>query len=187
MRVPKSTLEMRGFNPGEGRELVRLEVVWSLLGGERTEDVFANYYPGDRRAEVYLGRLDHEGGQFRIVCAKRYGFADFIKDFGERKPLNLQNVNIGMDGDLVWMDVDGRRIVLSECLLNTFGSMVNLRGKLGKSEPEIKFEYDGKSALARFKGRPLIEFMQVQGDELEIRYAQSKNEKHVYRTNLKSV
>ncbi len=184
MRVPKSTLEMRGFNPSEGHELVRLQVVWSSQGSGRVEDVFANYYPSDRRAEAYLGRLDH-GVQFTVVSAERYDYLDFVKDFEESKPLNLANVKLGVDGEAIWMDVDGRRIVLSECLLNTFGSMVNLRGKLGNGKPEIKFEYDGKSAAARFKGRPLIEYVQVQGDELEIKYAQSRAEKHFYRVNLK--
>ena len=96
------------------------------------------------------------------------------------------NVALGTGNGAVWMEVDGRKLDFVDCMLNTFGSMVNLRGKLGTLGPDIKFEYDGRSVVARFKGRPVIELMQVQGDELEIRYAQSKDEKHVYRTNLKS-
>jgi len=56
---------------------------------------------------------------------------------------------------------------------------------LGKDGPIIKFEYDGRSAVARFKGHPAIELLQVNGEELEIQYVQSKDEKHVYRMNLK--
>ena len=186
MKVPKSTLEARGFVPGEGRELVKLLVSWSSEDRERLEDVFANYYPGDRRAEVYLGKVGNGESEFRLVGATRYAYADFVKDFGNNRPLSLVNMNLGVNDGAVWMDVDGRRIVLLECLMNTFGSMVNLRGKLAKDGPEIKFEFDGKSAVVRLKGRPTVEYMQVHGDELEIRYAQSKDEKHFYRMNLKS-
>ena len=187
LRVPKAALEAKGFHPTVNgrRELVKLLVAWSSPGGERLEEVFANYYPSDRRAEVYLGKLDHDDGESGIVMAKGYSGADFVDDFNNKKLLGLQNVVLEADCGAFGVDVDGRKIALSECLMNTFGSMVNLRGKLDGGGPEIKFEYDGKSAVARFKGRPMIEFMQVQGDELEIRYAQSKDEKHFYRMRLK--
>ena len=187
LRVPKTTLEAKGFHPAidGGRELIKLQVAWSSPGEGRLEDVFANYYPRDRRAEVYLGRLGGRDAGFGIAGAKRYGSADFAEDFNGKRPVNLQNVNLEADDGAVWIDIDGRRIALSECLMSTFGSMVNLRGKLSTGGPELKFEYDGKSAAARFKGRMMIEFMQVQGEELEIRYAQSKDERHLYRMELK--
>lgn len=188
MRVPKAILEANGFAPnGDGkRELVEVKVTWMTQEGERLEDVFANYYPGDRRAEVYLGRLGHAGGRFRVIGARRYGYADFARDFDAKRPINLTNVRLGTNASAFWMDVDGRRIGLLEPLMNTFGSMVNLKGRLGRNEPVIKFEFDGKSAIARFKEHPMIELMQVLGEELEIRYSQSKDEKHVYRMTLKN-
>lgn len=189
MRVPKSVLELNGFNPGDGgrRELVKLLVRWPLKESKSAECAFANYYPKDRRAEVYLGGLGNgENDRFKIMSAKRYDLVGFVDDFNGKKLLNLQNVKLGTDGGALWMDVDGRRVRLFELEMTTFGSLVNLTGSLSKMEPEIKFEYDGKSAIARFKGHPLIEYMQVHGDELEIRYAQSKNERHVCWVDLKN-
>ena len=88
MRVPKTTLESRGFVPrdGSGRELVKLLVVWPSGSGKRLEEVFANYYPGDRRAEVYLGRLSHDGNGFSIAEATRYGYDDFVAISTTRSP-----------------------------------------------------------------------------------------------------
>ena len=109
---------------------------------------------------------------------------DVIRTSAGWKLVNLQNVALHAKTDGVWMEVDGRKVGFARRKLTTFGSMVNGRVRLEKLGPEIKFEYDGKSAAARFKGRPMVEFMQVQGDELEIRYAQSKDEKHFYRMKL---
>ncbi|MDG6941295.1 MAG: hypothetical protein JRN34_00005 [Nitrososphaerota archaeon] len=188
LRVPKTVLEANGFSPDRGgrRELVKLQVAWSTQRGEREEEVFANYYPGDRRAEVYLGRSGRGDGGFRIVRANRYGYADFVEDFERKKPLGLQNVRLGTCGDSLMLDVDGSRIGLSETTMSTFGSMVCLRGRLERSPLLIKFECDGMSATARFKEHPMIELMQVQGDELEIRYAQSKDEKHTFRMKIQN-
>lgn len=185
MRVPKTTLEARGFVHGAGveRELAKLRVAWRTAAGELLEDVFANYYPRDRRAEVYLGRLGHDGKQFRVISAERFGYPDFVQEFNDEWSLNLKNVKLGTSGDGVWMEVDRRRIRLSRCMMNTFGSMVNVRGHL-EDESEIKFEYDGKSGVAGFRGHPAIESMQVYGDELEVCYVQSKSEKHAYRIKL---
>ncbi|MDG6951621.1 MAG: hypothetical protein JRN12_07255 [Nitrososphaerota archaeon] len=187
LRVPKAVLVARGFHPIDsgGRELVELLVRRCHAG--TAESVFATYYPNDRRAEVYLGRLEAgESDPLEIIEATGYSLSDLAADFNGLKPLQLANVMLGCEGESVWVEVDGRRLFLSEPVMNTFGSMVNLRGKLGKDGPEIKFEYDGRSAVARFKGHALIEFMQFQGDELEIRYAQSKDEKHFYRMRLTS-
>ena len=188
LRVPKTALESRGFRPDVrgGRELVELLVSRGKASTSQ-ECVFANYYPKDRRAEVYLGRLGSDGcGPLEVTRARGYSLSAFVEDFNEHKSLQLANAMLGCEGELAWVEVDGRDVPLSEPQMNTFGSMVNLRGKLEEVGPEVKFEYDGRLAIARFKGRPMIEFMQVQGDELEIGYAQSKDEKHVYRMNLKS-
>jgi hypothetical protein len=185
LRVPKAILVARGFRPMDSgrRELVEL-LVCRCHGGT-AESVFANYYPNDRRAEVYLGRLGGGGSDpLEIIEATGYFLSDFAVDFNGRKPLQLANVMLGCEGESVWVEVDGRHLLLSEPVMNTFGSMVNLRGKLRKDGPQIKFEYDGRSAVARFKGHALIELMQFQGDELEIRYAQSKDDKHFYRMRL---
>nr|WP_276977575.1 hypothetical protein [Ferrimicrobium acidiphilum] len=109
---------------------------------------------------------------------RRYDLASFVDDFNGAKGLSLANLRLGTDGSAAWMEVDGRRIQMLDTKLTTFGSMVNLLGTIGKEGPDIKFEYDGRVAVARFKGHPQIELVQIIGDELQIRYAQSKDEKH---------
>ena len=181
LRVPRTALEENGFHPGGdgSRELVELRLVWASGGHGHSETVFANYYPADRRAEVYLGRLGSaEACQFKVNGTKRYDLACFVEDFNDAKGLNLANLRLGTDGRTAWMEVDGRRIEILDSKLTTFGSMVNLLGTIGKEGPDIKFEYDGRVAVARFKGHPQIELVQIIGDELQIRYAQSKDEKH---------
>ncbi len=188
LRVPKSTLEACGYVSCDDtkREIIKLEVSRSPDNGSRLEDVFANYYPSDRRAEAYLGRLgSSKTDHLALHSARQYNLASFVKDFDRTKPLNLANLALESEGGDVWMEVDGSRLQLSDCRLATFGSMVNLVARIEEKSPEIKFEYDGKSSAARFKGHPLIEFIQINGDELSIRYAQSKDERHVYTMNLK--
>ena len=188
MRVPKSILEANGFHPGQDRrrEIVKFVVEWKSVGTSRAESVFANYYPTDRRAEVYLGRLDHGSSErFSVRKAQGFSLANFVKDFNDSRPLNLQNLSLGASAGAAWMEIDGRKIPFSDYKMTTFGSMVNLLAEI-EGGPSVKFEYDGRSAVARFKGHPAIEFLQVSGDELEIRYAQSKDEKHVYRVNRKN-
>ena len=187
LRVPRTALEENGFHPnGAGsRELVELRLVWTSGGHGHSETVFANYYPADRRAEVYLGRLGSaEACQFKVNGTKRYDLECFVDDFNDAKGLSLANLRLGTDGRATWMEVDGRRIEILDGKLSTFGSMVNLLGTIGKEGPDIKFEYDGRVAVARFKGHPQIELVQISGDELEIRYAQSKDEKHTYSVKM---
>lgn len=187
LRVPRRILESNGFRPGneKKRELVKLLIAWSLEDRVWEEVIFANYYPGERRAEVYLGRLgDAARAQLGVKEAARYDLQAFVEEFNGSKPMGLENMKLGTDGQSAWMSVDGKRVDLTGCQVDTFGSMGNLRCKLGDDGPDIKFEYDGRSSVARFKGRPLIEFMQVTGDELEIRYAQSREEKHAHRMLL---
>lgn len=189
LRVPKSVLESSGFQPGEGkrREIVKILVERVSPGTSIVEHIFANYYPADRRAEVYLGRLEHAQSEtFVVRKAWRYNPTSFVDDFNGSKSLNLQNMTLVGEADDVWMEVDGRKIRFARRKMTTFGSMVNLAVEIFEGGPSVKFEYDGRSAVARFKGHPVIEFMQICGEELEIQYLQSKDEKHIYRLNLKN-
>jgi hypothetical protein len=83
----------------------------------------------------------------------------------------------------MFVNVDDRRVELEDFRLNTSGANVILRGKLD-GEDSCKIEFDGQRASIRFGRDYPVEGMRMEGDELVVRYAQSRSEEHERRIPL---
>lgn len=186
VRVPKTDLERLGFDPDEAGEksIVELQLKDYESEDEELKTVFARYVSSDRRAEVYVGGIGGEkGDEYEPVRAREYTEERFVRDFDRNKCEHLQNVRLEGEEDRLFVEVDGRKVELEGHRLSTSGHQVMLSGKLG-GEADFKVEFDGRKETVRFgRGYP-VEGMKMEGDELVVSYAQSRNEKHNHRIYL---
>jgi len=183
LRVPKTDLEREGFEPEPGKNgIVKLGL--RDMESEEGDTAFARYNGSDRRAEVYVGDIGGEkGSRYELVEASRYDEDGFVKDFERGKCEHLENVRLEHANEKLFLNVDDRRVELEDYRLSTSGSHAILRGKLD-GEDGCKIEIDRRRASVRFGRDYPVEGMRMDGDELVVRYAQSKNEMHEHRMYL---
>jgi hypothetical protein len=183
LRAPKTDLEEAGADLEAGQNAI-LKLGLKDVKTEEVEPVFARYVASDRRAEAYVGDIGgEEGSRYELVEAEKYDEDGFVKDFERGKCEHLQNARLERIEDKMFVEVDNRRIELQDYRLATSGSHVVMKGKL-EGESDCKFEFDGRRASVRFGRDYPVEGMRMEGDDLVVKYAQSKNEKHEHRLHL---
>jgi hypothetical protein len=143
----------------------------------------SKYNSSDRRAEAYVDDIGGEkGSRYELVEASRYDEDRFVRDFERGKCEHLQNVRLEHAKDRMFVVVDERRVELSNHRLTTSGAHAVLRGKLG--DDNCKIEFDGRRVSVKSARDYPVEMMRMDGDELVVRYSQSRSEKHEHRTYL---
>ena len=183
VRIPKSDLGSKGFEPEPGENAV-VRVSLRDVEGEEVETAFARYNATDRRAEVYVGDIGGEkGSRYELLEAVRYDEEKFSADFGLGMCEHLANVRLDRVEEKVFLSVDGRSVELEEHRMSTSGSHVIMRGKLD-GEDRCKIEFDGHRSSVRFGRDYLVERMRMEEDGLTVRFSQSWNELHERRIFL---
>jgi len=183
VRIPKTDLEREGFEPEPGENAI-VKLGLRNVESEEVEAAFARYNGSDRRAEVYVGDIGGEkGSRYELVEASRYDEDRFVRDFERGKCEHMENVRLEHADEKLFLNVDERRVELEDYRLSTSGSHAVLRGKLDE-EDSCKIEFDGRRAAVKFGRDYPVEGMRMEGDELVIRYAQSRDVKHEHRMYL---
>ncbi len=182
VRVPMCDLEQAGYGPPDHSAIVQLEL--RPIEGDEVEAVYARYNASSRRAEAYVGDIGGaKGSKYELVEAKGVDEYKMARDFERGKCEHLQNVRLEREEGKMFLNVDGRQVELEGYKMSTSGSHLVLRGKL-EGKDDCKLEFDGHRAAVRFGRDYPVEGMRMEGDELVVKYVQSKNEVHEHRQSL---
>lgn len=182
VRVPMCDLEQAGYGPPDHSAIVQLEL--GPIEGDEVEAVYARYNASSRRAEAYVGDIGGaKGSKYELVEAKGVDEYKMARDFERGKCEHLQNVRLEREEGKMFLNVDGRQVELEGYKMSTSGSHLVLRGKL-EGKDDCKLEFDGHRAAVRFGRDYPVEGMRMEGDELVVKYVQSKNEVHEHRQSL---
>ena len=182
VRFPKSDLEMAGFDSPDHSAILRLGLRES--GSEDVETVFARYNLSDRRAEAYVGGIGGvKGSRYELVEAREVNEDRLAREFERTRCDHLGNVRLEHADGKMALNVDERRIELENHWISTSGSHAVMRGKLDGSDG-CKIRFEGRRTSVLFGRDYHVEEMKMHGDDLIIRYAQSKNEKYEHRLHL---
>ncbi|MDG7011842.1 MAG: hypothetical protein JRN11_06070 [Nitrososphaerota archaeon] len=182
VRVPMGDLEQAGYGPPDHSTIVQLGL--RPIEGDEVEAVYARYNASDRRAEAYVGDIGGaKGSKYELVEAKGVDEDKMARDFERGKCEHLQNVRLEHEEGKMFLNVDGRQVELEGYKMSTSGSRLVLRGKLGGKD-DCKLEFDGYRAAVKFGRDYPVEGMRMEGDELVVKYVQSKNEVHEHRQSL---
>jgi hypothetical protein len=186
VRVPKTDLERLGYDSenAEEKPIVELQLKEPQSEDNEPKTVFARYVESDRRAEAYVDDIGGaKGSRYELVEASRYDDGKFVRDFERGKCEHLDNIGLEHAEERMFLNVDNRRVELENYRLSTSGSHVILRGEL-YGEGRCKIEFDGRRASVMFARDYPVEEMRMEGDDLVVRYAQSRSEKHESRLYL---
>ena len=184
VRIPKSDLGSKGFEPEPGENAV-VRVSLRDVEGEEVETAFARYNASDRRAEVYVGDIGGEkGSRYELVEARAVDEDRLAREFEKGKCEHLGGVGLVHEEGRMFLAVDERRMELEGHRLSTSGSHVILRGEIEGKE-SCKIEFDGRAASIKVGRDYHDDGMRVEKDELVIDYVQSKSERHERRVYLK--
>ncbi len=182
VRVLMCDLEQAGYGPPDHSAIVQLEL--RPIEGDEVEAVYARYNASSRRAEAYVGDIGGaKGSKYELVEAKGVDEYKMARDFERGKCEHLQNVRLEREEGKMFLNVDGRQVELEGYKMSTSGSHLVLRGKL-EGKDDCKLEFDGHRAAVRFGRDYPVEGMRMEGDELVVKYVQSKNEVHEHRQSL---
>ena len=182
VRVPMGDLEQAGYGPPDHSAIVELGL--RPIGGDEVEAVYARYNASDHRAEAYVGGIGGaKGSKYELVEAKGVDEDKMARDFERGKCEHLQNVRLEHEDGKMFLNVDGCQVELEGYKMSTSGSHLVLRGKL-EGKDDCKLEFDGHRAAVKFGRNYPVEGMRMEGDELVVKYVQSKNEVHEHRQSL---
>ena len=182
VRVPVCNLEQAGYGPPDHDAIMRLEL--RPIEGDDVEAVYARYNAASHRAEAYVGDIGGaKGSKYELVEVKGVDVDKMVRDFERGKCEHVQNVGLEHEEGKMFLNVDGHRVELEGYRMSTSGSHLVLRGKL-EGEDSCKLEFGGHRAAVKFGRDYLVEGMRMEGDELVVKYVQSKNEVHEHRQSL---
>lgn len=182
VRVPMRDLEQAGYGPPDHNAIVQLGL--RPIEGDEVEAVYARYNASGRRAEANVGDIGGaKGSKYELAEAKGVDEDKMVRDFERGKCEHLQNVRLEHEGGKMFLNVDGLQVELEGYKMSTGGSHLVLRGKL-EGKDDCKLEFDGHRAAVKFGRDYPVEGMRMEGDELVVKYVQSKNEVHEHRQSL---
>jgi hypothetical protein len=151
---------------------------------EEEETAFARFNAQDRRAEAYVDDIGGEkGSRYELLEAWKVDEDRLVSEFERGRCEHLENVRLEHTDEKMFVVVDDRGVELTDHRISTSGAHAVLRGDLD-GDDRCKIEFDGLRASVKFGRDYPVEGMRMEGDELVVRYAQSRNEKHEHRLYL---
>ena len=110
----------------------------------REYSFYTTHEPGQRIAYIDLKQVDaQKGEQFRIVSVEKHEISDFVDEYNVVKPRGLENTNLSLEGEKLFLRVDGVSVPVEDVHLRAQEGNVVMEGIVGNSAVKIANGPDG--------------------------------------------
>jgi len=187
LRISWTDVEAFGIDRRTKREHGRTATEFQLQNLSKPENP-KRYFSSHEAKSSYQflvgNRGAREGDVFRLVEARKYGIADFVKDFDVHGSPETRNLKLNMQRGRLSLEVDRQTIQFQQWHLTAFGNKVLLSATPKGWEREIRFRFDGENIESKFDRYSQLNWIKGTRYGIEISYSPDSRREIRYRRSL---